>query len=53
VEPTLEQLGSACMNDKKRFGGTINIVICCDVGASMIRKMPVESFFAMLSEASE
>lgn len=53
VEPTLTQLGSACMNDKKRFGGTINIVICCDVGASMIRKMPVESFFAMLSEASE
>jgi len=53
VEPTPAQLGSACLNDKKRFGDTINIIVCCDVGASMIKKMPVESFFAMLSEASE
>lgn len=53
VEPTLTQLAGACLNDKKRFGDSINIIICCDIGASMIKKMPVEAFFAMLSEASE
>lgn len=51
VEPTMGQLGAACLNDKKRFGDSINIVVCCDVGASMIKKMPVEAFLAMLSEA--
>ncbi len=50
VEPELSQLSAGCVNDKKRFGGNINIVICCDIGASMIKKMPVEAFFAMLSE---
>ena len=50
VEPTMDQLGEACLNDKKRFGDTINIVICCDVGASMLKKIPVEAFLAMLSE---
>ncbi|MCM1024340.1 MAG: 3-dehydroquinate synthase [Prevotella sp.] len=51
IEPTMEQLGAACLNDKKRFGDSIGIVVCCDVGASMIKKMPVEAFLAMLSEA--
>ncbi len=48
-----DELGAACLNDKKRFGDTINIVICPDVGVSLIRKMPVEAFLAMLSEISE
>ncbi len=47
------QLSAGCVNDKKRFGGSINIVICCDIGASMIKKMPVEAFFAMLAEYTE
>lgn len=50
IEPTLGQLGEACLNDKKRFGDTINIVVCCDVGASMIKKMHVQAFLAMLNE---
>lgn len=48
-----DELGAACLNDKKRFGDTINIVICPDVGVSLLRKMPVEAFLAMLSEISE
>ena len=52
IDPTLSQLANGCLNDKKRFGGSINIVVCCDIGVSMVKKMPVESFFAMLSEAN-
>lgn len=47
------QLSAGCVNDKKRFGGSINIIVCCDIGASMIKKMPVEAFFAMLAEYTE
>ena len=50
IEPTMGQLGAACLNDKKRFGDDINIVVCCDIGASMIKKMHVQAFLAMLSE---
>lgn len=50
IEPTMGQLGAACLNDKKRFGDSINIVVCCDVGASMLKKMHVQAFLAMLSE---
>ncbi|MGN0674901.1 MAG: 3-dehydroquinate synthase [Oscillospiraceae bacterium] len=53
VEPSMAQLAGACLNDKKRFGESINIIVCCDIGVSMIKKMPVEAFFAMLSEASD
>ncbi|MCM1329550.1 MAG: 3-dehydroquinate synthase [Ruminococcus sp.] len=52
IEPSMGELGAACLNDKKLFGDTINIVVCCDVGASMIKKMHVEAFLAMLSEQS-
>jgi len=51
--PPVNELGAACLNDKKRFGDTINIVICPDVGVSLIRKMHIEAFLAMLSEISE
>lgn len=50
VEPSMSSLGAACLNDKKRFGDSINIVVCCDVGASMLKKIPVDAFLAMLSE---
>lgn len=50
VEPSMSSLGAACLNDKKRFGDSINIVVCCDIGASMLKKIPVDAFLAMLSE---
>ena len=51
VEPTMDQLGAACLNDKKRFGDSINIVICSTVGCSELKKMPVKEFLKMISEA--
>lgn len=53
VETTLSQLAGGCLNDKKRFGGNINIVICSDIGKSMVKRMPVETFIEMLSEAQD
>lgn len=50
IEPTAADLGKACLNDKKRFGDSINIVICSAVGRSELKKMPVEEFLKMLSE---
>lgn len=50
IEPTPASLGKACLNDKKRFGDSINIVICSAVGCSELKKMPVEEFLKMLSE---
>lgn len=50
VEPSMSELGAACLNDKKRFGDSINIVVCSDIGVSMLKKMPVSEFLDMLSE---
>ena len=50
VEPAINQLGAACLNDKKRFGNSINIVVCSSVGNSELKKMPVEEFLKMISE---
>lgn len=51
IEPTPASLGKACLNDKKRFGDSINIVICSAVGCSELKKMPVEEFLKMISQA--
>lgn len=48
VEPKPYELGEAALNDKKRMGGYINIIICEDSGKSFIRKMPVPEFLEML-----
>lgn len=48
VEPEVNQLGGACLNDKKRAGGSISVIICSDVGVSAPVKMPVEEFEAFL-----
>lgn len=48
VEPAVNQLGDACLNDKKRAGGSISIIICSDVGVSSAVKMAVEDFNAFL-----
>lgn len=44
TEPTAPELGSACMNDKKRDGGSISIIICQDIGRSSPVKMTVKDF---------
>ncbi len=44
VAPATASLGGACMNDKKRTGGSISIVVCSDIGKSSYIKMPVERF---------
>lgn len=50
VEPMPSELGEACLNDKKRSGGSINIVICSDVGKSSTVKMTVEKFMEFLRQ---
>ena len=49
VEPKTNQLGDACMNDKKRSGGSINIIICSEAGKSSAVKMTVEDFTDFLN----
>lgn len=49
IEPKTNQLGAACMNDKKRSGGSINIIICSEAGKSSAVKMTVEEFTDFLN----
>ena len=44
IGPTPAQLGSACMNDKKRDGSSIHVIICSDIGKSSAVKMSVADF---------
>jgi len=44
----MKTLYEFCLNDKKRTGGDINVVICDKIGLSSIRKMSVEEFRAFL-----
>lgn len=44
VEPKVNELGGACLNDKKREGGSISVIICSDIGTSSAVKMTVEEF---------
>ena len=50
VEPEVPELGEACLNDKKRSGGSISVIICSDVGKSAAVKMPVDGFLKFLNE---
>ncbi len=50
VKPGLGDLKEAVLNDKKRRGGDIDIVICEDVGVSCTRKMPVDEFLSWLED---
>ncbi len=45
----LTELIGACLNDKKRMGGSISIVICEECGVSHTVKMPVEEFAGFFS----
>lgn len=49
IKPTLPELKAATLNDKKRSGGSIGIIICSDVGISFKKTMPVEEFMQWLS----
>ncbi len=42
------QLGDACLNDKKRSGGSISVVICSEVGKSSYVKLSIEEFLDLL-----
>lgn len=44
IEPETSSLAGACLNDKKRDGGNINVIICEDAGSSSAVKMTVEDF---------
>ncbi|MCR5807331.1 MAG: 3-dehydroquinate synthase [Oscillospiraceae bacterium] len=49
IEPTLPQLAQATLNDKKRSGSNIGIVVCSGVGASHVETMPVDDFMGWLN----
>lgn len=44
IEPKPSELGNACLNDKKRNGGSINVIICQDIGRSSAVKMTIKDF---------
>ena len=48
VEPEAKDLGGACLNDKKRAGSSISVIICSDIGASSAVKMTVDDFDSFL-----
>ncbi len=50
VEPLPPELGKACMNDKKRSGGSINIIICSEAGRSSAVRMTVGEFMEFLKQ---
>lgn len=49
VEPEPPELGGACMNDKKRDGGSISVIVCRDAGISSAVKMSIDEFTAFLN----
>ena len=48
VEPALSELGEAVLNDKKRDGDTIGIVVCDKVGHASVVKLTVDTFLSYL-----
>ena len=48
IEPTLPELAAATLNDKKRSGDSIKIVVCEDVGISRTEKLSVDEFMGWL-----
>ncbi len=50
VEPKTSQLGMACLNDKKRTGSSISVVVCSDVGVSSTVKMTIDEFMQFIAQ---
>ncbi|MDD3350728.1 MAG: 3-dehydroquinate synthase [Eubacteriales bacterium] len=45
---TLEEIIRVAFSDKKRFGGDINLIVCSDIGACSIKKMPISQLDAFV-----
>ena len=48
VDPEAKDLGGACLNNKKRAGSSISVIICSDIGVSSAVKMSVNDFESFL-----
>lgn len=48
IEPSVKELGDACLNDKKRESDYINIIICDSIGSSFAKKMLMNDFLNLL-----
>lgn len=48
TEPTVSQLADACLNDKKRAGNSISVIICSECGKSSPVKMPIDDFMKFI-----
>lgn len=46
--PDVRELGEACLNDKKRAGDSISVIICPEAGVSEAVKMSTEEFLEFL-----
>lgn len=46
----LSELSGACLNDKKRMGGFINVIICGDCGKSSAVKMSTDEFIDFIGK---
>ena len=44
----LSLLSDFCLNDKKRNGGNISIVICKEIGKSEVKKLTIDEFKALI-----
>lgn len=50
IKPQVSELAAACLNDKKREGGSINYIICPNVGSSCAKKTTVDEFMKFLTK---
>ena len=50
IKPQVSELAAACLNDKKREGGSINYIICPNVGSSCTKKTTVDEFMKFLTK---
>jgi len=50
--PPVRELADACLIDKKRRGGTMNLAVCKQAGVSFIKKMSADEFGKMIKNYS-
>lgn len=46
----LAELLPLCLHDKKREDNEISLVLCSDIGKSLVKKMPLDDFFRFFKE---
>lgn len=49
TEPSVSELAHACLNDKKRTGDSISIIICSECGRSSAVKMSIDEFMRFIN----